>query len=343
MKYYKNLIKRKKYGDLAVCLILFALGVFTFFYSFLDVIIRNIDWSDLSSYAIYNNGIVGILGSTNIGMSLLGIFIMYIGIVWIPVNSPYAQDDSDYNIKSEGEYIHIRFKRNEFLVKKETFQPTDLFFKDINKHFVSMTRGYQIYNYVMAKYKELTEKEVDNSKIILKSEVVNRFSNVRKMSNEEKISFINQQKIKNKLRLFFIITSMLLWANFIFWLFGLLAFMITSNFVISDIIVTVIMIIVSFILGKKSNVAIFKNKNLIKRILNEDMYIVECKVYDKKHNQTQDTDGTVFDNYYIKITDGNYIVGQWIKIPKEKYKQEDNYIVKFYVFDQTGSEYFVIY
>ena len=69
---------------------------------------------------------------------------MYIGIVYIPVNSPYAQDDSDYDIKSEGEYIHIKFKNNEFLVKKETFQPTDLFFKDKNKHFVSITRGYQI-------------------------------------------------------------------------------------------------------------------------------------------------------------------------------------------------------
>ena len=54
--------------------------------------------------------------------------------------------------------IYIRFKKNEFLVRKETFQPTDLFFKDKNKHFVSMTRGYQIYNYVIAKYKELINK-----------------------------------------------------------------------------------------------------------------------------------------------------------------------------------------
>ena len=47
-------------------------------------------------------------------------------------------------------------------------------------------------------------------------------------------------------------------------------------------------------------------------------------------------------NYYIKITDGNYIVNQWIEIPKVNYKQEDNYIVRFYVFDETGSEYFLI-
>lgn len=341
MKYYKNLIKRKKYGVLFFCLIVFLLGTFTFFYNFLDVIIRNIDWSDLSSYTIYNNGIAGIIGSTNIGLSLLGIFIMYTGIVWIPLNSPDAQDDSDYDIKSEGEYIHIIFKKNEFLVKKETFQPTDLFFKDKNGLFVSMTKGYQVYNYVMANYKKLTEKEIDYSKVILKSEVVNRFSNVQKMSNEEKINFINQNNLKNKPRLFFIIVSILLWLNFIFWLLGLLISIITFDFITFDIIVDIIMITVSFILGKKSNFAIFKDKNLIKRILNENMYIVKCEVYDKKHNRTQDTNGTVYDNYYIKITDGNYIVDQWIEIPKDKYEQYSNY-VSFYVFDQTGNDYFLI-
>lgn len=342
MKYYKNLIKRKKYGILTICLITFLLGAFTFFFNFLDVIIKNINSSDLSSYAIYSNGIIGLIASTNIGLSLIGIFIMYIGIVWMPVNCPYAQDDSDYNIKSEGEYIHILFKNNEFLVKKETFQPTDLFFKDKNKHFVSMTRGYQIYNYIMANYKKITERELEKSKIILKSEVVNRFANVRRMSNEEKISFIKTNGIKNRPRLFFVITSVLLWANFIFWIVGLLSFIITSHFIISDIIMSLIIIIISFVLGKKSNIAIFKNKHLIKRILNEDMYIVECKIYDKKHNQTQNVAGTIHDNYYIKITDGNYIVDQWIKIPKEKYEQDGNN-VKFYVFDQTESEYFLIY
>ena len=49
----------------------------------------------------------------------------------------------------------------------------------------------------------------------------------------------------------------------------------------------------------------------------------------------------IYNNYYIKITDGNYIVNEWIEIPKEKYNKDDNK-VKFYVFDKTGSEYFLI-
>lgn len=107
MKYYKNLIKRKKYGVLILGLIFSLLGGITFFYNFIDVIIKNIDLSDLSSYSVYNNGIIGILGSTNIGMSLIGIFVIYIGLVWIPRNSFYSQDDSDYDVKSkDDEYIY---------------------------------------------------------------------------------------------------------------------------------------------------------------------------------------------------------------------------------------------
>ena len=55
MKYYKNLIRRKKYGVLTLCLITFLIGVFTVYHNFLDILIRSITWSDLSDYAIYNN------------------------------------------------------------------------------------------------------------------------------------------------------------------------------------------------------------------------------------------------------------------------------------------------
>ena len=162
------------------------------------------------------------------------------------------------------------------------------------------------------------------------------------MTNEEKNKFIDSQRIKNRPKLLFIITSFILWISFAFWTFGSLVTIINNNFTIPDIIVTPIMLVASFVLGKKSNKAIFKNKKLIKRILNEDMFIVNAKIYDKKHIQSQDTDFTVHDDYYIKITDGNYIVDQWIEIPEEKYEQNSN-DVKFYVFDKTGNEYFLIF
>ena len=52
MKYYKNLIRRKKYGVLIIAFCIFLLGAFSFFYNLLDVIIKNINFSDLSSYTI---------------------------------------------------------------------------------------------------------------------------------------------------------------------------------------------------------------------------------------------------------------------------------------------------
>ena len=93
------------------------------------------------------------------------------------------------------------------------------------------------------------------------------------MTNEEKINFINEQKLKNKPNLFFIITSILLWISFAFWVLVILISIITFEFEILEIIVSVLMLTISFIFGKKSNATISKSKNLIKRILNENMYI----------------------------------------------------------------------
>ena len=67
--------------------------------------------------------------------------------------------------------------------------------------------------------------------------------------------------------------------------------------------------------------------------------IVECEVYDKKHKKTYDTHGREYNNYYIKITDGNYIVDQWIEISKENYEKDGNNI-RFYAFDQAESIFF---
>ena len=334
MKYYKNLIKRKQYGILIFYLFTFLLGLFVFYINFIDAIVDGFEQSGLSLSMAVHNGIMGLIGYSNIGMSLIGICLMYFGLMW-PIANPCAQDDADYNIKSEGEYIHIYFLKYEFLVKKEIFSPTKLFFRDKNGHFVTVLRGYQVYNYVKAEYKELTEKELDKSKVILKSEVVDKFSNVKKMTKEEKMAFIKQRKLKDKPNIFFMFTSIILWISFGFWLLGL----IFSRAFEIDII---IIVIISFILAKKSNKAMLKNKKLIKRILTEDMFNVDCKVYDKKITTASDNKGNKYDCYYIKITDGNYIVDQWIQISKEKYKQENNYDIKVYIFDKTGSDYFLI-
>ena len=326
MKYYKNLIIKKKFGKLLGCFIVALVGFICFYFNCIDVIINNIKFSDISTYVVINNGIIGIFGITNIGLSILGIFIIYIGLVFMPRNMPESQDDSDYEIESDEYYINIKFKNNEFHVKKENFSPTDLFFRDKNKKFVSMTRGYQIYNYIMYKYKDMTEKKINKDNIISKSDVVNKFNNVKELSLEEKENYITRKNIKNKPRIFFVILSIILFLNLIFWVTAIIgAIMKPIDYTIYNWLCYIFMSVLSFYLWRKSNKAINKNKDLIKKIINGKMYLVECYVYDKKLDKTQDTNGKIRENYYIKITDNHYVVDSWIEIPKSCYRDEENY------------------
>lgn len=89
------------------------------------------------------------LGATNIRLSLMGLVCIYTGLIFIPITSIFSQDKEDYEVKEEETGIlYIKFKKNEFLVAKETMEPSSFFFKDKNKKFVPLSRGYQIYNYV---------------------------------------------------------------------------------------------------------------------------------------------------------------------------------------------------
>lgn len=343
MKYYTNLIKNKKYGTLICCLILAIIGLFCIFHSIIDVIENNIAEGNTSAYSIFSNGIIGLISATNVGMIFIGLFIVYIGLIWIPMNVPASQDDNDYTVTFDNDNIYIKFKDYEFCVKKETFQPTDLFFRDKNNKFVTSLRGYQIYNYVFNKYYKEIEKHVDNEKVIFKSEVVDKFSNVKVLSLDEKQKYINENKIKNRPRVLFIILSIMLWYNFIFWIFGFIL-IITGNlsFSIFNIIIAILMIIFSYILGKKSNKAINKNKTLIKKIMNKNMYDVECFIFDKRCCDTQDTDGHSSKCYEIKITDGNYIVNEWIEVDKTIYETNVDEKLHILVLDEKASDIFEI-
>lgn len=337
LKYYKNLIKRKKYGIfISICIILILF--LAFYYGIFYYIINNLE---SFKYEMHNNGLFKIIAISIV--TAIYFYTIYYLVICKPMISPYAQDHSDFDVKSEGKYIRIKFRNDEFLVEKETFQSKELreiFPKGKNKHSISDVRRQQIYNYVMEYCKEMTEAEVDKSKTISKSEVVDKFSSVRKMTNEEKLKFIKQRKLKNKPRLFFIITSIILWSSFSFLLIGLLSDIMNYDFL--SIIVILSLLVFLYVLGRKSNIAIFKDKKLIKRILNEDMYIVLCEIYDKHHRTNRYVDGPDENKYYIKITDGNYIVDQWIEIPKEKYIQENNNILELYVFDKNASDYFLV-
>lgn len=337
MKYYKNLIKRKNYFAIIISLFFTLLGIFIIFINSIEVIIDGIKESDLSAYTIINNGISGLLGSTNIGLVFVGGIVIYLGIIFTPRNAAGSQDDSDYIVESQGDQIYIKYKNREFLVKKETFEPTDLFFKDKNKKFVSMTTGYQIYNYVKMNYKELTEREINSDNVIKEEELYQKFYNVHKMSQEDKEKYLTYKKLKNKVRPFFCILTIFCALTSLFWLLGLIGFLFDpEEFNLLNIIVAIIMYWLFFVFTKKSYKATLKNKNFIKKFMKENIYYTTCTSYDKKTSTTQDPDGCVNVDYYIKVTDNHYILNKWLKVSENIYKSNETISV-WLVFDETGT------
>ena len=54
--------------------------------------------------------------------------------------------------------------------------------------------------------------------------------------------------------------------------------------------------------GAKLTYDLQKEFAIAKRIMNNDMFLVECQVYDKKIDTSGGADGSVEINHYIKIT-----------------------------------------
>lgn len=338
MKYYKNLIERKKYLVLVLCICTALLGVFVCYLSMKDVFDRGLALSK-TWYLNDGYGIISVIAASNVGMILCGLLIIYIGICYLPVTSPFSQDEIDYDIKSDGDNIYIRFQSNEFIVKMEDFGPTKLFFRDKNKKFVTVTRGYQIYNYVVYYFKNILEKNIDSDSAILKSEVVDKFKNVKVMTKEEKISFIESEDLHNNIKIGYVFASIILWLGFVFWIYIFITMLKSSSINVMAVVLTLVLIWTSFVLGRKSNRKISQEKKLASKIMNSEMYIVNASIFDKKNEKVSDGDFGSVHNFYIKVTDGKFIVNQWFKVPKEVYNKDK---VKIYIFDKYASDYFLI-
>ena len=324
MKYYVNLFKRKKYVPLIVFFLWFLLGVTITCIYFIDVISKNIQLNN--EFIFSPNFFLTLISSSNIGMLLIGIATCYFAMI-IPTWLADAQDDSDYFVKRENDKIYIKYKSYEFLVDAETFDSNNLSFRDKNKKYVSMSKGYRIYNYVRTKCLDILEKKPDDSKTISKLDVINKFNDVRLATLGEKEEFAKSHKIYNKLRIFFVILSIILGISTIFWSMGIIGFMTTLKFELEYIFIDIILISLSAFLFLKSKKATVKNKILYNKIMNGELYIVKCTSFDKKNYSDEDKH-----HYKVKITDGNYVVDQWIELPENIYNQDSYqiYILKDY-------------
>ena len=81
-----------------------------------------------------------------------------------------------------------------------------------------------------------------------------------------------------------------------------------------------------------------KNKNLITKIINNNMYCIPCYLFDKKYESSSDTVGKHYDNYYVKITDKEYIVNDWIEVSEEIYLVDEKKKLTLVMLDKSGKD-----
>lgn len=138
MIYYKRLWQRKK----GALLIMLFLDVMLF--SFLYAVLNSNTWEGSTMVYISNYEVfVGQLFTVPILC-----FLLYGGLVFLPMSSYYAQDLSEFDVTSDKVYLHIRFRKYSWQLKRQDFGPQKFMFFDKEHHFVGMTRAYQVYNAV---------------------------------------------------------------------------------------------------------------------------------------------------------------------------------------------------
>lgn len=150
MKYYINLIKRRKIKPILVMLGFDVLGVWCFVSNLMDLLQNGYRWGiyDTVDFSFSNFDLV-----------IVGPIVMWSGFIFLPVTSCYSQNEEEWNVMINSGYIDICFRDYEFHLPVEKFTPRKLMWRDKNRKFVGVTRAYQVYNYVTLVAKaELPEK-----------------------------------------------------------------------------------------------------------------------------------------------------------------------------------------
>lgn len=306
MKYYMNLIKNKEYLSLTIIFGFSILCIFGLYYNLNEFINYGLKSSGLPPHTIMGHGTAGLLGATNLGMAIVFLLLLYFTLVFAPKNARGSQNPEDYQIRSEGNNLYIKFRKHEFLIPKNQFSPNRLFFFDKNKKFTTLSTGYQIYNHVMRDHPKLLELPMDQFTIIPENEIVSKFKNVKELNEEEKETYIKNRKLKKQLKLpslcFSFVSAFISFS---------LVFQIADSFLNQQKQkpgYSILLLITSITFAYLSKVFYHissSDKRLVKKIYDYPMYEVNGFSYDYRE----------IPFYSVKITDGKYIIDKWMRFP----------------------------
>jgi len=164
-----------------------------------------------------------------------------------------------------------------------------------------------------------------------KKYIIQNLHEIKLANDTEKQNYIIEKKWKNTISF-----PMMLAIGIIFWIGAI--FIIVSlikNETLPFLLFTGICFIIIDIIIFYRNKS--KNKNMIQKFMNSNIYIANCYAYDRKTERIKVINNTRHNDYYtlhlIKITDGDYFIEKWFPINHKKFYDEMIY-VKLYISDK---------
>lgn len=198
---------------------------------------------------------------------------------------------------------------------------------------ILMFIGYMIPKVIIKLEKDKDNKQQQEDNEI--KDVIKNLRNIKLANDDEKQNYILTKKIKKTMSLPMLLTfSLIIWFSIIFIIVGFVKS--EASFLVYIGFTLLIVDLIIFSINK------IKNRNNIQKIMNNKIYVADCYEYDRKTERYKEYYGPDVDNrkvyytlYFIKITDGNYLVNKWFPVSAEQYNKA-NIAVKLYLSDEIG-------
>lgn len=329
MIYIKRLIQRKKTKPLFGILFSFMLGIFCIFSALYDFIIEN----QLYYTGTYLNALTN--GSRIFtyflpGRILLGTYIIYLAIFCLPKWTSDSQNKEDYYVITKDAYIDIRFQKWIWHIKAEDISASSFFFFDEARHFVSPTRGFQVYNAVKAFFPEVIGKTSHYTADILNTGKIHQFEHTRKAAADEIEMFLKKASL-NSFHLFTKFFSLLLIiSGFSFFSYSQIEL---GIFLLLLWGFSILLILCGLYLFWWSG----SDSRTRRWIQNHGLFIAKGYLY-ARHTSHSD-DGI---HYMIKVWDGTKIyLSDWLCVDKNIYNQSETTSLSLYYYIDKNSIYHI--
>lgn len=333
MKHYIRLFKRKHFLLLLIMLLLGIIGVYVLVYPLDNIVtsFRVFEYRDKYDLTVLIYLFTSRLFQ-NAGYVLTGLIIIHFAFVFLPVSHRDSQDLEQFTVESDAIAIHIRYKKNEWLIEREHFSNgASLMFFDKNYRFVSLTKAYQVYNAVIQKKEFNYVNGLENSGIcsFYNSQLVDIFE-VHKLIDRLKLS--KRVIVPRLIAILFSIIgiSMIIECSYVrniipfFRIIGCLLFLILGS----------LFLLTGFVIFSNS----LDGNRQKEAMLHSDVSKVKVFCYEKN---TASHNG--YTDYYIKICDGyNTYLANMFKVTKDQYDNVER-LTWYAYFYENGVDNYVIY